>query len=167
MKYTLRGILSLQMLLCICSCKAVKPGNAANSSNQPGNEVGITRQPMVVSYILRVTREDTNSYDAKFEVMNRVRAAGTVKLFNLQQNCDRCLYVRLLDKNKKVVEEQRLYDPLYEEIEYLVNDSSYNQAIVKPTDKTIMIRTNSTAELKQMQFRFSQAPTARWIKLNL
>lgn len=168
MKHTPGWVLFMQVLLCIYSCSTVKPGGAAHSpDNLPKNEAGTAERPIVTSYILRVTREDTNTYKAKFEVLNKVQAAGTVKSFNLQQSCDRCMFVRLLDKNKKIVEEQRLYDPLYEQIEYLVTDTSYNQAIVKPTDKTIMIRTNSKAELKQMQFSFSEARGAKWIKLNL
>lgn len=164
-------VLCTQAYLLLCGCATSKPGNARGFGDNKAAQTNVVNttgnQPMVVSYIVRVTREDTNSYNAKFEVMNVVKAAGSVKPFHRQQNCTRCLEVRLLGKNRKIVEEQRIYDPLYEEIEYLESDSTYNNATVKATDKTILIRTNSTAELKQMQFRFTHSPASKWIKLNL
>lgn len=123
--------------------------------------------PLVTTYILKIKRLQKGSYETKIELAQKVAAQGQVKRVHLWQNCRRCMEVKLVDDARNILEEQRLIDPLFEEIEYMDERGEYKRIQVEPEEKIISIRTNVRSGVELLQFRFSEDTTGKWVTVTL
>ncbi len=147
------------------------PQAASTAQHSPAVNVSVPevneQLPAVTTYILKIKRTEKSSYKTTIDLVNKITANGSVKRTHLRQNCTKCLDIRLMKEDHTVLEEQRMTDPLFEEIEYRDEQGDFKWIEVKPDEKVIAIRTNLRSEVAMLQFRFSEDSLNKWVTVKL